>query len=652
MNRSNYISAASDHNLWSNDDRIERENLRKLKAEIKNFCARNNSDPGVFAYEKARAQNKLFVESSRFTIGFLRAECFDVQRAARRLLKYFEEKLDLFGLDKLTRDILLSDLGNDAMAYFERGNLQPLPKRNKKGQLVVFEIGGDDAGGIDRHLLSVRKAYFYFFGTLGEDDSEEDMSKGIAVISWRVHKRPLLETSCFNAISKIWQSAPIRISAYHFCIDSTQVSKSTLNWGYNFPGIVHRGKSIDCMYSLSKESGCPVEWFPLNCESPEHGLSTLAREPDDSNNNQGYENPYIKSSILTYYVKSWLRRRENIDNEKELLIIPDFIPDSKLRQQDILLGKGKPLQKHPGNIWFRELIASKIKDYNTLDKTQKTKFSEKICQDIKEQGRKFLKKKYKGFWEEISNLDARGKVSFTLRTERRNMIQRASNDNHHGPDHLGEGDNKPRGHKPEPNDPERGDPESGELVPEPDEPRGARGNDRSEPGGVGTSSVDQGASNFSGEVESLTHDLLNKKRPIASDPDTSSKKPKTSDSPLMRRQVEESKLNDIEFSLSQRLDRTNGMIYSLTQQMEMEDFDSLDINDDDELALAAQISANAIGFDHSRTRRSNTSISRSSRPSTAVKTYRILEKRARLSPDSVPSLPKSDDSPDSIVNSV
>jgi hypothetical protein len=87
-----------------------------------------------------RPQCSLF--RANFRLSFLRAEQFDAKKAAERIFNHFEEKLDLFGPEKLTRDILIQDLDEETTECLECGRMQLLPQRDRcvrpKG---IFEFG-------------------------------------------------------------------------------------------------------------------------------------------------------------------------------------------------------------------------------------------------------------------------------------------------------------------------------------------------------------------------------------------------------------------------------------------------------------------------------------------------------------------------------
>jgi len=97
----------------------------------------NHSGHAV-AYQMAISQNRDYVESPLFKIGFLRTERYDTKKAAQRIIRFFHQKLQLFGPMALTRDVCWEDLGMEGQNYLQRGAFQLLPKRDLSGRRVVF----------------------------------------------------------------------------------------------------------------------------------------------------------------------------------------------------------------------------------------------------------------------------------------------------------------------------------------------------------------------------------------------------------------------------------------------------------------------------------------------------------------------------------
>lgn len=73
------------------------------------------------AYDKAMFLSPRYVKNRDFRLMFLRCERFDVQKAASRMVKHFEMKLELFGLHCLGRNITFDDLDDDSKAMYMTG---------------------------------------------------------------------------------------------------------------------------------------------------------------------------------------------------------------------------------------------------------------------------------------------------------------------------------------------------------------------------------------------------------------------------------------------------------------------------------------------------------------------------------------------------
>jgi hypothetical protein len=111
----------------------------------------------------------------------------------------------------------------------------------------------------------------------------------------------------------------------------------------------------------------------------------------------------------------WLAKREARDNGLKQMGWFDGL-DLPARN-DVLLGRGKPFQDHPGNICMRNLVELHIEEYQIAPMGQKNVMAAKIVQATKLHGL-FVKKRPDGWWEEVNDADATMKVLKTFRTAR------------------------------------------------------------------------------------------------------------------------------------------------------------------------------------------------------------------------------------------
>jgi hypothetical protein len=86
---------------------------------------------------------------------------------------------------------------------------------------------------------------------------------------------------------------------------------------------------------------------------------------------------------------------------------------------DILLGRGKPIQERPGNVRFREILDKHIEKYDKGERGAKSTVTAYIVHLVKEEGGRFLKELEDGGWAEVDEATARAKVDHAFRTRRK-----------------------------------------------------------------------------------------------------------------------------------------------------------------------------------------------------------------------------------------
>ncbi len=88
-------------------------------------------------YEEAEQLSQTFVRDRHFRTKFLRAEQFEPYKAAQRMLRFFECKKELFGRDKLVKEITMEDLDEDDMEALRSGDGQISPFRDACGRPII-----------------------------------------------------------------------------------------------------------------------------------------------------------------------------------------------------------------------------------------------------------------------------------------------------------------------------------------------------------------------------------------------------------------------------------------------------------------------------------------------------------------------------------
>jgi hypothetical protein len=91
-------------------------------------------------YRTALDMDAAYVEGLK--IPFLRAAGYNSREAAALMLRFFGNKLDLFGDEKLVREIRLRDLDRPGeMEALRKGMVQVLPHRDRSGRTVLLNVG-------------------------------------------------------------------------------------------------------------------------------------------------------------------------------------------------------------------------------------------------------------------------------------------------------------------------------------------------------------------------------------------------------------------------------------------------------------------------------------------------------------------------------
>jgi hypothetical protein len=95
-----------------------------------------------------------------------------------------------------------------------------------------------------------------------------------------------------------------------------------------------------------------------------------------------------------------------------------FLPTTK----DVLFGRGKPFQQHPGNIRLSLMLDSMRERYNAASRHEKTMLAMDIVMTFQANGTRFLRRVSNDIdgilWEEVNDSEAREKVSQLFRSIR------------------------------------------------------------------------------------------------------------------------------------------------------------------------------------------------------------------------------------------
>ena len=202
--------------LFEPDDLVEKA-LKDLDDEIEKLPSDQKG-----ALEKAMQMSKDYV-SSNFRLKFLRAEKFDAHLAAERMALHFEEKLELFGEEKLAREIIQSDLDEDDMASLSSGYLQVLDALDFSERKVIFyykALSNIVEHDCYKHRENIIRSFWYVMNVISV--SEDVQKLGVVNVVYNLGGLPRsgIDYEKSRRLAKLFKAIPVRFCSFYPCIDT------------------------------------------------------------------------------------------------------------------------------------------------------------------------------------------------------------------------------------------------------------------------------------------------------------------------------------------------------------------------------------------------------------------------------------------------
>ena len=115
-------------------DDLKDARIEQLEVELKKLTTYETH----VHYDRACFLAPHLVKHREFRLKFLRADGFNAKKAARRMTNYFQSKVELFGEEKLLKDITLDDLDEDDLATLMTGGYMILPTKDQSGRTLIY----------------------------------------------------------------------------------------------------------------------------------------------------------------------------------------------------------------------------------------------------------------------------------------------------------------------------------------------------------------------------------------------------------------------------------------------------------------------------------------------------------------------------------
>mmetsp|Transcript_11636 Transcript_11636/g.27993 ORF Transcript_11636/g.27993 Transcript_11636/m.27993 type:complete len:302 (+) Transcript_11636:769-1674(+) len=286
-------------------------------------------------------------------------------------------------------------------------------------------------------LLQIRINYYVWFNILIPIHAVQ--KKGVVAVFYDVMK-PGDEhinrgmTFLMHVIN-FMSCLPIRYSGLHFCLKMRE--GRNLAWNKVFLDCavkaapksarerarVHHGSDVELQYKLTNY-GIPPNTFPVDLDGNlrESILNVwfhnhLAKEGYLKKSHHHHRVPSNEEESLSSTSSG---DDEDEDGGNQANVDPNSARDG-IRETDVLFGRGRLVQYHPGNIRFREFLGEHRDEYESLSRNERRQACVDLTKALVAKGTRFLKQ---GVVEEWTVCDFEGavdKVSQFYRTRRRRM---------------------------------------------------------------------------------------------------------------------------------------------------------------------------------------------------------------------------------------
>eukprot|EP00980_Cylindrotheca_fusiformis_P030013 scaffold24188_cov98-Cylindrotheca_fusiformis.AAC.1 len=342
-------------------------------------------------YKIALQQNRKYVEGEAFRLKFLRCNMFKIKSSVSQMMKFLQYKAKYFGINKLGRDIFLSDLTNEDRDLLQSGFFHVQQCKDRCGRNVVWFFSGF-VGRWTKDSM-IRTHYFLNFNVLS---SNPEVQKRGAVIIYYDTAQPgnnvihRLKISEHIEVLGFVNAIPCRYSGRHFCLktgkDTLALNNAVVACATRIIPLytrvrtrLHYGSDMELQYTL-QDHGISLKTCPVD----ENGvvLEAVARMWYETSVENGLFNGYSNASGNGSDASS--------ENGGSIAKIAPSV-DLQVRQNDVLLGRGTVIQSRQGNIRFRKFVAEHRAAYDQAGYTGKGRMVAELSQILKSNGVRFLK---------------------------------------------------------------------------------------------------------------------------------------------------------------------------------------------------------------------------------------------------------------------
>ncbi|CAJ1932762.1 unnamed protein product [Cylindrotheca closterium] len=368
------------------------------------------------SYQMAESLDVSYVSDKAFRLMFLRGNRFDAKAAADQMIRFFDMKHQLFGRDKLTKDITIEDLDEDDLAFMRAGSVQ-VTETDRAGRPIWFALPGLRAF---KCLQNELRARYYMAMELLK--SEQAQRRGIVSITYAIGRyRDCMNGTGYVELVRQVLALPFHKAALHNCVSDPKeyilgsAAMAVIPVKDRSRIRLHLGSHMEIHYILSTY-GIPSSKLPLHPKTNDAILDRHMRWYNDclARDTGGHQFVVEKQMDTIMSDTSIVEQKQH--HFASAIGSNDPMVVERPGRNDVVLGRNN---KGHGNQLMMSLVKDLAKDYDSAGRGEKWTIADSIVQRIREQGGRFLQQQSDGNWEEVANDFARSKISKCFRNHRR-----------------------------------------------------------------------------------------------------------------------------------------------------------------------------------------------------------------------------------------
>eukprot|EP00529_Nitzschia_sp_RCC80_P009908 CAMPEP_0113501294 /NCGR_PEP_ID=MMETSP0014_2-20120614/32868_1 /TAXON_ID=2857 /ORGANISM="Nitzschia sp." /LENGTH=789 /DNA_ID=CAMNT_0000395853 /DNA_START=244 /DNA_END=2613 /DNA_ORIENTATION=- /assembly_acc=CAM_ASM_000159 len=249
------------------------------------------------------------------------------------------------------------------------------------------------------------KAYWYMVTSIGDEEQDAARRNGFVSVVFGMGPHQNADRMALWKIMYLFRSLPVRVSSIHYCFDDPQ-SKALADLSVIALDPKSRAR-FRTHYGTQDQVVSELSAFGI-------GTNLLTVDP--------------RSEEAAMVISEWFAtRRLKESTQAAQKTAPPSTSIADVGHYDVLFGRGKGIQAHPGNKRLRELVEANLERYDRASRLEKTLMAETIVRNIKDTSGRFLKldnASQGGGWTEVNDEIARDKIAHAFRTQRKSLLQK------------------------------------------------------------------------------------------------------------------------------------------------------------------------------------------------------------------------------------